>query len=460
MTTNVVIAAEESFPKKPQTSRARSDKQTNRANARLTLPEAVQQTLNRNPRIGEALARIRQRVWQQQQVYSDFFPSAALTYRGTWYRYSQGGRDFGPPDHMSRFDPKVYRRNLSNHYPYRIDPWKRFKGSVEVIQPIYQGGRTVASYDAAKLSVLDSQLQVQVDRQDLILEVYRAYYSMMLGEKLLEVNGESISNLDKLKTLNEKFLQAGTVTKTDVLSTQTRLYGAYVLRREYEKILQSQRAILNNLLSNPPETPIQITQDYKQRSNPYRIPAIYNTAMGNRDEIFQATNLIRKAMEAIKVADSNLLPKAELVAQGSRTSDDWNVVDPEGANDWTLTGVLTWTFNMFKSNSAVKEKREVVDELVLARQRLVQNISQNVKIAYVSMKTSEGNIDDLRRAVGNQTENFRLFQMRYQQGDVSFTDVLIAEDTLVLSKAEYYKALIEYRINQAVLEREMGILRR
>ncbi len=65
-----------------------------------------------------------------------------------------------------------------------------------------------------------------------------------------------------------------------------------------------------------------------------------------------------------------------------------------------------------------------------ARQRLVQDISQNVKIAYLDMKTSEGNIDDYRRAVATQTENFRLFQMRYQQGDVSFTDVLIAENSL------------------------------
>ena len=150
--------------------------------------------------------------------------------------------------------------------------------------------------------------------------------------------------------------------------------------------------------------------------------------MSNRDEIVQATILIRTAIEATKVANSALLPSATLAAQGTRTNDDWNVLDPEGNNDWTLTGVLTWTFNMFRNNSTVKEKREAVNELVLARQQLVQDISQNVKIAYLNMKTSEGNIDDYRRAVATRTENFRLFQMRYQQGDVSFTDVLIAEN--------------------------------
>ena len=182
--------------------------------------------------------------------------------------------------------------------------------------------------------------------------------------------------------------------------------------------------------------------------------------MTNRDEIVQATIAIRTAIEATKVANAALLPSASLVAQGTRSNDDWNILDPEGNNDWTLTGVLTWTFNMFRNNSTVKEKREAVNQQVFARQALVQQISQDVKIAYLNMKTSEGNIDDYRRAVATQTENFRLFQVRYKQGDVSFTDVLIAENQLVSGKANYYTALINYRINQAILERAMGILRR
>lgn len=437
---------------------------------RLNLQQAVQTTLSRNPRVGQALSRIRQRVWQEQEAYSDFFPSAAIGYQGTWHRYKVGAGAFGPPDHMSRYSAAVAQVRINGErirrskpdidYPYRIDPWKRFSGTLAVTQPIYQGGLTVSNFNTAKLQVTNSELQLQVDRQDLILEVYQAYYQMMLAKLLLEVNAESISTLEKLKSLNEKFLRAGTVTKTDVLSTEGQLYSAYVERRGFMRDMAAARAKLNNLLSNPPETPVEIERDYKQRSNPYRIPQIYNTAMTNRDEIVQANVLIREEIEATKAANAALLPKVSLVGQGTRTNDDWNVLDPEGNNDWTLTGLLTWTFNIFRNNSTVKEKRDAVNELVLARQRLVQDISQNVKIAYLDMKTSEGNIDDYRRAVATRTENFRLFQMRYRQGDVSFTDVLIAERELVSGKANYYISSINYRINQAILERAMGILRR
>ena len=286
--------------------------------------------MSRNPRVGQALSRIRQRVWQEQEAYSDFFPSAAIGYQGTWNRYKVGAGAFGPPDHVSRYGAAVAQRRIMGDrnprrgpqvdvdYPYRIDPWKRFSGTLAVTQPIYQGGLTVSNFNIAKLQVTNSELQLQVDRQDLILEVYQAYYQMMLAKLLLEVNAESISTLEKLKSLNEKFLRAGTVTKTDVLSTEGQLYSAYVERRGFMRDMAAARAKLNNLLSNPPETPVEIERDYKQRSNPYRIPQIYNTAMTNRDEIIQANILIRQGVEATKAANAALLPKVSLVGQGTK----------------------------------------------------------------------------------------------------------------------------------------------
>jgi len=430
---------------------------------RLSLAQAVQITLQRNPIIGEALSKIRQREWQSQAVYSDFFPSASINYSGNWPKYLQGGGGLGPPDVVSRYSQYIGRSRLNlplMDYPYRIDPYRRFTGTLTVNQPIYQGGKTVADYNFAKMDISQSQLELQVDRQDLILEVYRSYYSLMLGQLLLEVNRESIESLERLRDLNTKFLRAGTVTKTDVLSTEGQLAQASAEKRILQTDIATYKARLNNLLSNAPETPLEIIQDYQYIGNSFRVPQIYNTAMSNRDEITQHTIAIRQAIEATKSASAALLPSASLQAQGSRTNDDWNVLDPEGSNSWSLIGTLTWTFDLFRSNSTVKARREGIREQVLARQKLVQDIWEQVKIAYVDLKKSEGDIGDYRRAVTIRSENFQLFQKRYREGDVSYTEVLIAQRELVLSKADYYRSLINYRINLAVLERSMGTLRR
>ncbi len=106
-------------------------------------------------------------------------------------------------------------------------------------------------------------------------------------------------------------------------------------------------------------------QDYGYRPNRYAIPGIYNTALANRDEIVQATNFIREAIEATKSAQASLLPSVSLQAQGSRTNDDWNVLDPEASNTWSLMSTLTWTFDLFRSNSTVKQRREAIRERTL-----------------------------------------------------------------------------------------------
>jgi outer membrane protein len=430
--------------------------------ARISLGEAVQITLQRNPRIGEALSKIRQLEWQSQAVYSRFFPSAGIVYTGTWPKYLVGGGEFGPPDHVSRYSQFTGRTRLNlpdMQYPYRIDPYKRFSGNLTVTQPLYQGGKVTADYNFSKLSVNNSELQLQVDRQNLILAVYQAYYSMMLGEKLLGVVNESIETLRKLRELNIKFLRAGVVTKTDVLSTEGQLAQASVERRAAQTDIDTQRVILNTLMANFPETPLAIRHDYQYRENSYAIPAIYNAAMGNRDEIVQATNNIRQAIEATKSATSSLLPSIGLVALGTRTNDDWNVLDPEGNNAWSLSTVLTWTFDFFEKTSTVKQRREGIQEQILARQKLVDDILRDVKAAYLQVKKFEGDIQDYRTALAFRTENFRLFQKRYQEADVSYTEVLIAQRELTLAQADYYRALIGYRITLAVLERAVGLLR-
>jgi outer membrane protein len=432
------------------------------AGTRLTLEQAVRITLERNPVVGEALARIRQREWQAQAVYSDFFPSVSLNYSGTWPKYLGGGGDLGPPDIVSRYSQSTGRSRLGfplMDYPYRIDPYRRFTGSLTVSQPLYQGGRVVADYRFARLDINQSELQFSVDRQDLVLAVYQAYYSLMLSQLLLEVNRESIDALERLKDLNTKFLRAGTVTKTDVLSTEGQLIQASVERRAVLTDVATFTARLNNLLSNAPETLIEIVQDYQYRRNSYRVPGIYDSAMSNRDEIRQATIAIQQAIEATKSATSALLPGATMQTQGSRTNDDWNVADPEARNSWSLVGTLTWTFDFFRSTSTVKARKAAIREQEFARVKLIQNIWEQVKIAYLAMKRAEGDIDDFKKAVAVRTENFRLFQKRYQEADVSYTEVLIAQREMVLAKADYYRSLVNYRINLAVLERTMGTLR-
>ena len=202
-----------------------------------------------------------------------------------------------------------------------------------------------------------------------------------------------------------------------------------------------------------------MVQDINYRPNAYRVPEIYSTAAANRLEIRQANISVEQALALLKSSKADLLPAVSLQAQGTRFNDDWNTFDPEGTNDWRIQGLLTWTFDIFRTRETVKERRASQARAFVAREQLIEQIMNEVKSAFVDMKRSESDIQDNRKAVEFRQENFRINQERYKEQVATYIEVLDAQRQLAQAQGDYYTSLIGYRINQAVVERRLGILR-
>jgi outer membrane protein len=443
--------------KYPRGGSTRSDEQ-------LTLPQAVSIAVTRNLRITDARLAVQEKEHQRREAYSDFFPSIDVSYAGTWYRYMQGGNVAAiagtqPGRWAVRSDPTAPFALLTPEYPYRIDPFRFFTMTATMTQPIYTGGRLMNDYKYARLGVDYSALQYDLSIQDLTLDVNQAYYQLVQAQKLLEVAEQSIRSLEALRNQTLEFYKAGVVAKVDVLSTEGQLAQARIQRTQSLTDIQKQTAQLNFLLRYPQETPVKVVQDIAYRPNAYRIPEVYATAAGNRLEIRQANISVDQALALVKVAKADLLPTISAAAQGSRLNDDWNTFDPEGTNDWRIQGLLEWGFDIFRRRETVKEKRVGQARAFVAREQLVEQIMTDVKSAYSDMKRAESDISDNRKAVEFRTENFRINRERYKEQVATYIEVLDAQRQLAQAQGDYYISLIGYRINQAVLERQMGTLR-
>ncbi|MDQ7783770.1 MAG: TolC family protein [Desulfomonilaceae bacterium] len=426
----------------------------------LNLAQAVQIALARNLTMADARLQVDEKEYQRREAFSDFFPTIDLTYSATGYKYRQPGNVSALASaHDSRrlaaFTPPA---SFSN-YPYRTDPYRGFTMSATMTQPLYTGGRLLNNYKYAQLGVDYSALQVEVTRQDLILEVYQAYYQLIQSQRLLFVAERSIRALEALRNQTREFYRAGVVPKVDVLATEGQLAQARVQRTQALTDIGLYKATLNFLLRYPQETPIDVVEDIEYRPNPYEIPGIYATAAANRIEIRQANISVDQAMALVRIAKSDLLPTVAVQANGARFNDDWNTFDHEAVNDWRLQGILTWTFDMFRRRDTVSDRRANQARSFVARELLVEQIMEQVKTAYLDMKRSESDIQDNRKGVEFRKENFRINQERYKEQVATYVEVLDAERQLALSEGEYYISLTGYWINRAVLERNMGMLR-
>jgi outer membrane protein len=430
---------------------------TEQRSIRLNLPQAVEIALRNNLSIVDAQIAVRESEYQRRQAYSDMFPTLSLEYSATGYRYKQGSNVSNlATAHASRRDSSQYPYP---DYPYRIDPYRAHNLSATLSQPIYSGGKLVANYKYAKLGVDYSNVQLEIDKQDLILKVYEAYYSLLKQELLVDVANQSIKALKSLRDQTRKYYKAGTVAKVDLLSTEGDLASAIIDRTDALTEVGRYKAQLNLYLGFPQETNIEIERDLNIVTQPLAPPAIYRIAAANRLEIRRSNISVEKAMELIKAARADLIPAITLQVQASRSNDDWNVLDPEGTNEWSITGLVSWDFNMFRNKDTVLEKRASRDRTVVQETQLVREIMEAVKEAYLDLKRAESNIRDYRKAVEYRKESFRINEVQYREHTATYTEVLDAQRYLAKAQGSYYSALVNYKLNSAILDRRMGTLK-
>jgi outer membrane protein TolC len=436
----------------------------------------------RNLTMADSRLAVDEKEYQRREAYSDFFPSIDLQYSAIYDKYQNSGftslltssqnsryaagqqlirmQNAGfirPATGFPDYTPAV---NFPNGmYPYRIDPYRLNTGSVTITQPIFSGGRLINDYKYARLGVDYSAIQFEVNRQDLVLNVNQAYYQMMQAQRLLLVANQSIRALEALRNQTMEFYKAGVVPKVDVLSTEGQLAQARVQRTQSLADIAKNQATLNYLLRNPQDTPTQIIEDLAHRPSEYRLPDAYAIAAANRLEIRQANISVDQALALVKSSKADLMPNISVIGTGTRQNDDWNIIDPEGTNDWQIKGLLSWTFDMFRRRSTVAEKRTSEARAFVNRELLVETIMNEVKQAYEDMKRSDSDIADYKAAVAFRTENFRINQERYKEQVATYVEVLDAQRQLSLSEGDYYISLMGYKINRATLERKMGILR-
>jgi outer membrane protein TolC len=437
----------------------------------LSLSEAVRIALERNLTMADSRLAVAEKEYRRREAFSDFFPLAIAQYDAIVDRYGHpypfyniemwGMTNYGIHDsRYAGFQQAVrMQKKYFPTYPYRIDPYHQITGAVTITQPIFSGGKLINEYKYAKLGVDYSSIQYDVNRQDLILNVNRAYFQLMLSQKLLEVANESIKALEGLRDQTKKFYQVGLVPKVDLLSTEGQLAQAMIQRTQSLADIAQNQAFLNYLLRNPQETPLKIVEDPSFQQNTYTLPEAYSIAAANRLEVRQAHISVDQALALVKSAKADLLPNADVTATAMRYNDDWNVIDPEGYNDWLLQGLASWTFDMFRKRSAVQEKRSTRSRAEVNRKLLVENIMNEVKQVHADLKRSESNIKDTMDAVRFRRESFRISRLEYEQQVATYVEVLDAQRQLSLAQADYHLSTAAYKINQATLERKMGILK-
>lgn len=185
-------------------------------------------------------------------------------------------------------------------------------------QPIFRGGRTVASVRRAENQVLAQRARLYGTEQQVMSDTTNAYVSVIRfqEEVRLNINNEQVL-AQQLRATNERF-RVGEITRTDVAQAESRLAGARASRSQAEGQLQTARATFQRLVGQAPERlvapqplrPPVTSQDQAReqasRNNPSVVAALFDEA---------------SARDNIDIQLSTLLPTVSVTTQAFRNDN-------------------------------------------------------------------------------------------------------------------------------------------
>lgn len=260
-----------------------------------TLQEALIGVYNKNPQLLAARARLRETDENYIQARAQGRLSSTASGQYSWSHIQGTASPAALPT------PGAPVGKLSTSYTPSA-------AQVEIIQPLYQGGRIKALKAQAKAGILAQRELLRATENQLFLAASNAYLDVQLAEETARVRRENVRVLSRQSEAAQERFDVGQGTRTDIAQSLARLANAESGLAQAEGQLLSARASYRRLVGRIPSD--------LQRVPQFVVPATLEDALRkgreNNPEIIASYFNEQAGDAAIDVAKSASKPVISL----------------------------------------------------------------------------------------------------------------------------------------------------
>jgi outer membrane protein len=342
-------------------------------------------------------------------------------------------------------------------------PDQNWTTGIQIVQNIYQGGRTLSAFRAAKLEKEQSMLQYQTAVADALLAARVAYYDVLVAEQQIKVNEASVALLTQELEDQQRRFDAGTVPKFNVLQAQVAVANA---RPPLIKSQNAYRVAKNTLASslgfNLPRSvwediPLNLVD--KLDANPYSVdlPSAIAQALEKRTELAALQRTVGLQRENIINARSGYKPTLQAFAGYDWNSSEFSSDPSQEFDGWIIGGQLNWNIfdGMLTYGKVVQAKAQLEHAKADVEDRSRQ-IELEVRTDYSSFIEARETLESQQKVQEEAEEALRLAKARADAGTGTRLDVLNAETQLTQARTTQVQALHDYDVARARFERAIG----
>ncbi|MFV2059838.1 MAG: TolC family protein [Gammaproteobacteria bacterium] len=320
--------------------------------------------------------------------------------------------------------------------------------SLNMVWPIYTGGRINAAQDIVEGKFKESDYLFRIKQQDLFEQLTKYYFGVVLAKQISETRRDAERGLFKHLQNSRKLETQGQIARVERLKAEASHATAKVAQHKSDRNLEIAQLALNSLLkTNINASPINSL--FINNDMPV-LTSMVNATLNNHPGLGVLESKRIQAQGFIEVKQAAYLPEAFLLGNYNLYEDD--TLAAELAPDW-LVGIGIKIPIISRSGrsgklSAAKSTLSKIDHL---KAQAIRDLSLLVEKTWREAQVAQEEYNGLTPSLELANENIRLRTIAFAQGLSTSLEVVDAELFLVNVKTQQQVAAYRYVLSLARL---------
>ena len=341
-----------------------------------------------------------------------------------------------------------------------MDDANTWNGGINVSLPLY----APAIYNTIKMSKKDIELAVEKGRgskMDLINQVKKAYYQLMLAQDSYDVLMESYKLSERNYNVVKAKYEQGKVSEYDKISAEVQH------RSVWPNVVSSKNAVnlaklqLKVLMGITADVDLRINDKLANYENNMQIDATSasqmsldgNSALRQIDLNGELLNQQRKMLY------SNFHPTLALVGSYSylsRSNTNWEVFDYKWSNSSAIN--LSLSIPLFKASNFTKLKSNKIQQTQLAETRIntERQLRMQAQGQIDKMVASAEQLETNKKSVELAKKEVSISEKRYEVGKGTILELNSSQVSLTNMQLTYNNSIYDYLVAKSEYETIIG----
>ena len=417
---------------------------TGLAQTKLTLAQALEIALSDNPTIKIADQEIEIKRYAKQGTYAKLYPQIDAT-----------------ASYQRVIEKQTMSMSLGGQtQTIRVGSDNSFNGGISAAMPVVNA----QLWSSLKVSALDVELAVEKarsSRQDMVEQVTKAYYSVLLAKESLAVYKSVYDNAVKNNKNVKMRYDVGSVSEYDLISSNVSVQNAEPNVFEAENSVMLTLWQLKALLGLDLQMDIDVEgslMDYKSAMDEaYTLSQLDLTDNTTMKQFELQEQMLDKALQIKKLAN---VPTLSINAAYLYTAlgNDGKFGQKEAWNPYSYAGVQLNIpiFAGLSRRSATRQARLDLSNLQLQR----ENTERQLRVAMVqslnSMQTSVKQFNSANATVEQAKRGYEISVKRYDVGKGTLVEIDNSQLALTQAELSRNSAIYNFLNSKIALDKILG----